>query len=70
MVEPLVQALSVPHLQVFSTHVLATDGLHPTAVAAVAPQRHWQIPKLDIAVNPVVHVTPEHGSKIRALPNL
>ena len=69
MVEVLVHAVDVPHLQVLSTHVLATAESQPTAVAAVVPQRHWQIPLLDIAVNPVAHVTPEHGSEIGPLPN-
>ena len=54
-----------PHVPALLRHRLTVDGSDiPTAVAAVAPQRHWQMPKLDIAVSPVLHVTPEQGSKV------
>ena len=65
----LVHAVAVPHLHVLLTQVLEIDDSHPTAVATVVPHKHWHMPKLDIAVNPVAHVTPEHGSEIGLILN-
>ena len=70
IVEVLVHAVAVPHLHVLLTQVLEIDESQPTAVATVVPHKHWHMPKLDIAVNPVAHVTPEHGSEKGPLPNL
>ena len=60
-----------PHVPALLRHRLTVDGSDiPTAVAAVAPHRHWQMPKFDIAVIPVAHVTPVHGSKLSVITNI